>query len=154
MASTVAWIWLVAMLGSKMYTFGPKFGSSPDALGAPGWAAGIAACAAPAGATGKRTRPANEHKIMMRASRRGRMPDGSALLNRTFMVTPSSTYAGSNRGARQAYLADTRAARRWPRPGGPGSRTRGRRPVASWWAMRDRALRTGPTPPSRRAAGR
>jgi hypothetical protein len=28
MASTVAWIWLVGMLGSKMYTFGPKSGWS------------------------------------------------------------------------------------------------------------------------------
>ncbi len=29
-ASTVAWIWLVGMLGSKIITFGPKSGSEAE----------------------------------------------------------------------------------------------------------------------------
>ena len=85
MASTVVWIWLVGMLGSKIVTFGPKFGWSDVVSGAPGLEAGTAAAgAARAGAAWGRSIPPKVQRKTTSESMRRRATYDSVLISNTF----------------------------------------------------------------------
>src|SRR5579875_2562173 len=100
MALTVAWIWLIGMLGSKIYTFGPKSGWPGAVTGVGGVAAGApAARAARVGAAWERNIPPTAQRSTTSERMRRRTWRGGALISTTFMVTPSSSIRGVGRAA-------------------------------------------------------